>query len=103
MAKSVIEAGVCGMETKVTTVEKDGLLAVEIESQCPHYDDLAEEIGAVDGMMAAFDKVGTGPIYEACRKTCPHGACPVPMGIIKTLEVAGGMALPADVTIKIEK
>ena len=54
-------------------------------------------------MMACFDKVGTGTVYEACRKTCPHGACAVPMAILKTVEVASNMALPADVTLKLEK
>ncbi|MEG2406636.1 MAG: hypothetical protein RSB05_06135, partial [Clostridiales bacterium] len=86
MAKSVIEAGVCGMTTEVKTLDKDGKMLVEIDSECPHYDGLSEEIGAIDGMMAAFDKVGTGAIYDACRKTCPHGSCPVPMGILKTVE-----------------
>lgn len=103
MARSIIDAGVCGMKTEVTTKDKDGQMVVEIDSDCPHYDGLSETIGEIDGMMASFDKVGTGPIYDACRKTCPHGSCAVPMGILKAVEVGAGMALPADVTIKVEK
>ncbi len=103
MAKCIIEAGICGMRTEVTTRDEAGKIKLEIDTNCPHYQDLAEEIGEVDGMMAAFDKVGTGPIYGGCRQSCPHGACPVPMGIIKVVEVASGMALPADVHVKLEK
>lgn len=32
-----------------------------------------------------------------------HAACPVPAGIIKAVEVAAGLALPADATIKISE
>ncbi|MEE0775789.1 MAG: hypothetical protein U0M15_01860 [Bacillota bacterium] len=103
MAKGCIEAGVCGMTTEIKTQEKDGMMEVLIDSECPHYDGLSEEIGTIDGMMTCFEKVGTGVIYEACRKTCPHGACPVPMAIMKTIEVGANMALPADVTLKLEK
>ncbi len=103
MAKGIIEAGVCGMRTEVTTIDNGGTMKLSIDSECPHYQDLAEEIGEIDGMMAAFDKVGTGSVYEACRKSCPHGACPVPMGILKVVEVGAGMALPGDVSVKIEK
>lgn len=103
MAKGYIEAGVCGMTTEIVTKDKDGQIVLEIDSDCPHYDGLSEEIGAFDGMMTCFEKVGNGLIYEACRKTCPHGACPVPMAIMKTIEVGANMALPANVLLKLEK
>jgi hypothetical protein len=34
---------------------------------------------------------------------CPHAACPVPVGVVKTIEVEAKLALPADVTIKLSK
>jgi hypothetical protein len=34
-------------------------------------------------------------------KFCSHAACPVPVGIIKAIEVESNLALPADVTIKV--
>jgi hypothetical protein len=36
-------------------------------------------------------------------KHCTHAACPVPVGIIKAVEVETGLALPADVSIKLSK
>lgn len=103
MAKSVIEPGVCGMTTHVTVEDKDGMnMTLKVDSQCPAYQDLDQRLPEVS-MMAGFDPLGTGPIYDACRVKCKHGACPVPMGIIKTVEVAANMALPKDVKVTIEK
>ena len=34
---------------------------------------------------------------------CPHAACPVPVGIIKAIEVEAKLAVPADVSIKLFK
>lgn len=103
MAKSVIEAGICGMKTNVSVEPKDGMnFTLKVDSECPAYKDLDQRLPEVS-MMAGFDPIGTGPIYEACREKCKHGACPVPMGIIKTVEVAAGMALPKDVKVTIEK
>lgn len=103
MAKGTIEAGVCGLKTFVTVEEKDGMnYSLKVESECPAYKDLDQRLSEVS-MMAGFDPVGQGAIYEACREKCKHGACPVPMGIVKVTEVAANMALPADVSVKIEK
>jgi hypothetical protein len=36
-------------------------------------------------------------------KHCFHAACPVPVGIIKAIEVEAKLALPKDVLMKIAK
>ena len=36
-------------------------------------------------------------------KYCTHAACPVPVGIIKAVEIEAGLALPTDVSIKLTK
>ncbi len=103
MAKGTIESGICGLITTVTVEDKDGMnYTLKVDSQCGAYKDLDQRLPEV-GMMAGFDPVGTGAVYEACRVQCKHGACPVPMGIIKTIEVAANMALPKDVKVTIEK
>jgi len=104
MAKGYIEAGICGLKTTVTAEDKDGMMVtLKVDSECSAFKDLDKTLPEVNGMMVCFDKVGEGPIYEACRKTCKHAACPVPMGIIKTVEVAAGMALPKEVKVTLEK
>jgi hypothetical protein len=36
-------------------------------------------------------------------KHCKHAACPVPSGIVKAVEVASGLALPKDASIKVRQ
>lgn len=103
MAKGIIEAGICGLKTTVVVEDKDGMnYTLKVDSECGAYKDLDQRLPEVT-MMAGFDPVGTGAIYEKCREKCKHGACPVPMGIVKTVEVAANMALPKEVKITIEK
>jgi len=48
--------------------------------------------------------MGGGPLtLLLATKHCPHTACPVPVGIIKAIEVEAGLALPADATIRLSK
>lgn len=104
MAKGSVTPGICGLPTTITAEDKDGMMvALKLDSQCSAYQDFEAVLPEVNGMMVCFDKIGEGPIYEACKKTCKHAACPVPMAIIKTVEVAAGMALPKDVAVALEK
>lgn len=103
MAKATVEAGICGLVTTIRVEEKDGMAySLLVESDCPAYQNLAETLPEVT-MMACFDKIGEGAVYDACRKACLHAACPVPSAIIKTIEVAANMALPKDVKMTLEK
>lgn len=103
MAKGIIEAGICGLKTTVVVEDKDGMnYTLKVDSECGAYKDLEQRLPEVT-MMAGFDPVGSGAIYEACREKCKHGACPVPMAIIKTVEVAANMALPKEVKLTLEK
>ncbi|WKY44581.1 hypothetical protein Q5O14_00380 [Eubacteriaceae bacterium ES2] len=104
MAKAIIQSGVCGFKTEVTAEKADGFdVNLNIVSECPAFSDLSTELKKVDGMTCIMDKIGQGPVYEACRTNCKHSACPVPMGILKAVEVAAGLALPKDVTVSITK
>jgi hypothetical protein len=51
----------------------------------------------------AFANFMENPVYIAAAKHYKHAACPVPSGIVKAIEVACGLALPKDVSFKIEK
>lgn len=104
MAKATIMSGVCGFKTEVTAEKSDGFdILLDIQTDCPAFSELNEVLKEVDGMSCIQDKIGEGVIYEACRVTCKHSACPVPMGITKVVEVAAGLALPKDVTVTLTK
>ena len=74
-----------------------------IESECKAIQRLAAELTQVDPLREFILK-GEGPLtLQLAAKYCNHAACPVPAGIIKAIEVEAGLALPAEVTIKLSK
>lgn len=103
MAKSEIQAGGCGMTATVET-EMDGMTCkLTITTDCPHIQALAAAMPEVEPFREISFQ-GQGPLtLKLAAEHLPHPACPVPTGIIKAAEVAAGLALPADATIKIER
>ena len=103
MIKATINAGVCGL---ITVVNVDGDMmntTVDIISDCPHIQKIAEELKEISPMEEIFSKFNTSKVYVLAAKHCQHLACPVPCGIIKAVETAGGLALPKDPTIELVK
>jgi hypothetical protein len=104
LAKAEICSGVCGFNTTVEA-RKDGVGQVEltIESDCKGIQRLSAELTQVDPFRE-FTYRGEGPLtFEVAAEYCSHAACPVPVGIIKAVEIEAGLALPADVSIKLSK
>jgi hypothetical protein len=99
-----VDAGICGFKTDVQVSSDDNQKAhVKIQSGCTDIMALAEELKDIDCFAEVFSKLGTSPLYLAAQKHCKHAACPVPMAILKGLEVECGLALPKDVKVKITK
>lgn len=104
MSKVKVEAGVCGFVTEVEALLDDSQkVSLKIESDCPHVMALAEEYPESEGMMEVFLPFGESPLFKAATNTLKHSACPVPTAIMKAIEVTCGLALPRDVTMKVEK
>lgn len=102
MAEAEIMSGVCGFHTTVRAEGKPGYkAALQISSECQHVSKLAEELNEVNVMSELFKK-GESKIMAA-RCILPHITCPVPVGILKAIEVAADMALPKDVSITLRK
>ena len=103
MAKAEICPGICGFKATVDTRLEGSQCAVKIESECKAIQRLAADLTQVDPLREFIFK-GEGPLtLQLAAKYCNHAACPVPTGIIKAIEVEAGLALPADVTIKLSK
>jgi hypothetical protein len=64
---------------------------------------LAQELTQVNPYQEITFRRSTPLIVQMGAKYCNHAACPVPVGIIKAVEVAGVLALAKDVTIKLSK
>jgi hypothetical protein len=104
LAKAEICSGICGFTTTVEAQKGgSGQVLLAIESECKAVRGLAAELTQVDPLRE-FTYRGEGPLtFQLAAKHCNHAACPVPVGIIKAIEVEAGLALPADVSIKLSK
>lgn len=103
MAKAEIQAGICGFKTTVETTMDGDMCAVTISSECQAMQRLATNMGQLDPYRE-FTFRGDGPeTFDLAAKYCSHAACPVPVGIIKAIEIEAGLALPHDVTITLSK
>jgi hypothetical protein len=107
-AKADIEAGICGLHTTASvTSEDDQNVAFDIDTDC----DKIRQLGAAlkdKGLIDAYQEIspaGESVVMQAVRSTlkgCCAG-CAVPAGLFKAMQVAAGLALPKDVSIRISK
>ena len=109
MAKAIVTAGICGF-TSTIEASPNGAgpfrVHLHVESECPDVQNLAAEIQEVDAMAECLGRGAGGAspvVLEAGRRCLRHLACPVPVAIIKAIEVAAGLALPKDVSITITR
>ena len=104
MATGVIHAGVCGFSINVKAVsDEDNKVQLKITNDCPNYQKIAQELTEVDAFKEIFSKVHMGRVYEVFAQYSPHASCPGVSGILKTVEVAAGLALPQTATMSITK
>jgi hypothetical protein len=102
LATAQIYSGVCGFTTTVkATADKRREVQLSIQSGCPHIQELAESLAGVDPYKELSCRQEITSILSAGLKHCVHAACPVPVGIVKAVEVAAKLALPRDVAIHI--
>ena len=76
---------------------------LKINSDCKAIAQMAEELTQVDPYQEISFKRKMPLIHEMGIKHCTHAACPVPVSIVKSVEIEAGLALPTDVTIKLTK
>lgn len=103
MAKAEIQAGICGFTTIVETSLEGDVCKVVIKSDCAAIQRMAKELTEVNPYQEISYRRKTPHTMEMAAKFCSHAACPVPVGIIKAIEVESDLALPGDVVIKISR
>jgi len=98
-----ITSGICGFTATVQARSDGRKVKLEIESECAAIQALAAELTEVDPFQEITFR-GEGPrTLKAGARHCYHPACPVPVGIIKAVEVESGLALPAEARIELAK
>lgn len=101
MSKVIVDAGICGFLTTIRAQMEGEQVKLEIESACPGIQKLAEALPFVDPYKEISARRAVPQTLQAGLAHCSHTACPVPVGIIKAVEVAAGLALPRDASIQV--
>jgi hypothetical protein len=100
MTRVIVDPGICGFSA-VIEVEKLSKLTVKVKitSKC-------EKVSAMGNLLSNM-KLGDAlkshvysAVYQCASesKLCP--SCPIPVGILKAVEVEAGLALPRPVVIQ---
>lgn len=107
-AKVEIDAGICGLRTIARAICEDGQnVTFEIATDCEKVRGLAgrlkerEPVDAYQEIGAAAESQVLGAARAALKGCC--SACAAPVGIFKAMQVAAGLALPKDISIRITK
>ena len=102
----VVDGGICGFQTRIHADSDDSQnVTFKIASGCEKAQKFGEALiakGLVDGYAeigAGADGVVLSIARENLKGCC--AACAVPVGAFKAMQVAAGVALPKDVTLKI--
>ena len=100
-----IEGSVCGFVTVVEARSTDGVLVqLDIESDCAKVQDLAAELSELDAVEEVLRKsfVETA-VAQLAAKHKLHTSCVVPVGLIRAVEAAAGLALPRSSVIELTR
>ena len=102
MTTVVVDAGVCGFSTKVEIYRLSArTVSVVLTSDCEMVSQVAEQIRELDWQDTLRESKDS-LVYKSALQCIKHTSCPVPLGIIKAIEVEVGVALPKDVAIHFE-
>ncbi len=96
--KLVVDAGICGNTTTIDVVGLPGRkVTVTVTSDCEVVSKMSEGLKELD-WLSLWKQDGDGySAYKAASQSTRHFMCPVPVAILKAIEVEVGLALPKDV------
>ena len=103
MTKVIVNPGICGFDAVLEAVGSDGVVKLQIESECECVKELAEILTEVSLQDLMGDQLFTeNKVYKNAAKFVRHQSCPIPCAIMKAVEAELGLALKKDVTIKFD-
>jgi hypothetical protein len=107
-AKVEIEAGICGFRTTAEAASDDSQsVTFAIGTDCEKIKGLAEALkgreplDAYQEISPAAESVLLGTVRSTLKGCC--AGCAVPAGLFKAMQVAAGLALPKDISIRLAK
>ena len=102
MTRVVVDAGICGFSTTVeATKTGKRRVSIELTSDCEAVAEMNGELQDM-GWLQALGPPTNSAVWDCACQHLQHPCCPVPIGILKAMEVELDLALPKDVVIHFE-
>jgi len=99
MTRVLVDAGICGYSTEVEVIKISAQrVSVALTSDCEMVNQVVEQVRELDWRDALRERENS-LLCKSVFRCIRHAACPVPVAIIKAIEVEVAMALPKDVFI----
>lgn len=104
MTKVRLNSGACGYTSviKVKALDKKRV-QINIITACRMIQAFNKELLVIDWTKGVFDRFCHSLIYKTAHEKLKHTDCPVPMAIIKAIQVEINGATPKDITLKFEQ
>ncbi len=94
-----VDPGICGFECAVEAAKEGRTVRFGIQSDCEQIKKLASLLGPVS-LKDLFVPLSKNTIFLSAEASKCHLACPVPWALVKAAEVALGLALPKEATLR---
>jgi hypothetical protein len=102
MTRAVVNPGICGMAVTVEVAKASKrMVRVEITSNCEKVTEMGEPLLSLNQFDALKPQIYSA-VYKCASEHHLCASCPVPMAILKAIEVEVGLALPYAVVVHLE-
>jgi len=102
--RATVQAGICGFLTElIARADDEQQVQFTIASPCANIQGLAAVLPAQIDAYAELGMRLDGEIGDAARASRLCSGCIVPAALLKALQVASGLALPANASIALER
>jgi hypothetical protein len=101
VTRATVDCGACGFQAAIE-IERAGRATVHIRisSHCEALQRWAASIATIDWRKPLGAGAGTGDFWQSAFRQLTHPSCPVPMAVLKAIEVEIGATLPVDVHLR---
>jgi hypothetical protein len=104
MIRANVTPGVCNLGTTIEVETVDGMnVTIKIESDCPQIKALAAELTGANAFQEIGRPIRESRVFELAATHRLHTTCLVPVGVLKAMEAAVGMALPGEASVRLER
>lgn len=102
MTRALVNPGICGMVATIEIVKSSKyMVRMNITSDCEMVTKMRESLAQVD-LREALKAQVYSQVYRYASQCRICASCPVPMAILKTIEIEAGLALPQSVFVHFE-